>query len=502
MSLAVKKIRKNFTTPESVQELHQAYNEKNLTPSQVVESYLSKIEKSKHNAYLTVLTERVRKQAQQADQTLKQLGKVPTDTHPLFGVPLGYKDLLTMKEIRTTAASKMLETYISPYTATCVQRLEDAGALGLGKLNMDEFAMGGSNENSAFGPVDHPTHPGYTPGGSSGGSATAVGADLCHASLGSDTGGSIRLPAHYCGIVGFKPSYGRISRHGVIAFASSLDQIGPMTKSVYDSALLTEIMAGPDIKDSAMIQEPPAKYTNNIQKYSGSLKGVRVGVPSEYWSDGLNPEMRKVLNKRLDEIREFGGEIVNISLPHTKYSVSVYYIVAVSEASSNLARIDGIRYGVRKKEADMASSLEEQYKISRSLFGSEVKRRILLGTFALSSGYYDAYYRKACQVRRLIADDFVKAYEKCDVIVGAISADPAFKRTEREQDPLKLYLNDILTIPANLAGLPALSIPAGVMGQDALPVGLHLMGPQGADELVLQVGHALEERFLSNDSKQ
>jgi len=479
----------------SIQELHQDYNNGVTTPSQVVEGYLGSIRKSHHNAYISVLEKRVREQAIRADLELKKTGKVPSDRLPLFGVPMAYKDLLTVKGERTTAASKMLENYIPPYTATCIARLEEAGALGLGKVNLDEFAMGGSNENSAFGPVDHPTHAGFTPGGSSGGSATAVGADLCHASLGSDTGGSIRLPAHFCGIVGFKPSYGRISRHGVIAFASSLDQVGPMTKSVYDAALLTEVMAGEDIKDSAMIAGQSPKFTQDLFKQGIDLRGVRVGVPKEYWGDGLDPDMSRVLRERLKQIKEAGATLVEVSLPHTKYSVSVYYLVAVSEASSNLSRMDGMRFGVRPAQADMASSLEEQYQISRSLFGSEVKRRILLGTFALSSGYYDAYYKRACQVRRLIAQDFDSVFTKCDVLVGAISATPAFKRTEKEQDPLKLYLNDILTIPANLAGLPALSLPVGTIRSEKLPIGLHVIAPRERDESLLQFAQSLETLF-------
>jgi aspartyl-tRNA(Asn)/glutamyl-tRNA(Gln) amidotransferase subunit A len=419
---------------------------------------------------------------------------------PLLGVPLGIKDVILTKGVRTTCASKMLENYLPPYTATCLERLEAAGSVTLGKLNMDEFAMGGSNENSAFGRVEHPTHPGYVPGGSSGGSATAVGAGLALATLGTDTGGSIRLPASFCGIVGMKPSYSRVSRYGVIAFASSLDQVGPMTRTVEDSARLLEVMGGWDARDSTTAPGGLQDLSRSLQS-PRSLKGLRVGIPKEYEAGAIEPEVETRIQKTLEWMKSKGAILVPIELPHTVYSVAVYYIVAVSEASSNLSRYDGVRYGVRPNEANQVARVEEFYEKVRSLFGAEVKKRIILGTFALSSGYYDAYYRKACQVRELMNQDFQKAFSHCDVIAGPVCATPAFPFGLGSRDPMKLYLNDLFTIPANLVGLPAISVPCGTVGNEKLPVGLHLMAPALQDSLLLQVAHQVE-MGLSRDEKE
>lgn len=474
----------------TIREIHNAYNAKKLSPVELTQEYLNAIAASRHNAYLTVLTDRALEQARLAEARLTREGKVPAG-EPLFGIPLGIKDVLTMDGVRTTCASKMLDQYIAPYTATAVERLERAGAISLGKLNMDEFAMGGSNENSAYGPVLHPTHLDRVPGGSSGGSATATRARLCTASLGTDTGGSIRLPASFCGIVGLKPSYGRVSRYGLVAFASSLDQIGPMTATVEDSARLLDVMSGQDPLDASSAPLAPTQ-THRALATPVDWKKLRIGVPKEYFVDGVAPAIQKSVRAGLDWFQKQGAQLIDISLPHTQYSVAVYYIVAVSEASSNLARFDGVRFGHRPPEAAQAQELLEFYQQSRGAFGAEVKRRIILGTFALSSGYSDAYYLKACQVRRLIQRDFVDAFQKVDLIAGPVSPTTAFKIGEKAIDPLKMYLNDIFTIPANLAGLPGISVPCGE-DELKLPIGLHLVSPTFTEDRLLSVAHAFEQ---------
>ncbi|MGZ3699747.1 MAG: Asp-tRNA(Asn)/Glu-tRNA(Gln) amidotransferase subunit GatA, partial [Bdellovibrionota bacterium] len=418
--------------------------------------------------------------------------KVPREKFPLLGVPLAIKDNMTIDGVRTTCASKMLENYIPPYTGTAVERLERAGSITLGKTNLDEFAMGGSNENSAYGPVRHATHEDRVPGGSSGGSATAVRAGLCVAALGSDTGGSIRLPASYSGIVGLKPTYGRVSRYGLVAFASSLDQIGPMTVSVSDAATLLEVMGGHDPLDSTSSPQASGAYRQATQR-EPDWKKLRIGVPKEYQVAGLSPDVEKAIHASLSWFENMGARLVPISLPHTKYSVAVYYLVAVSEASSNLARFDGVRFGVRPPEAAQAQDLASFYKKVRAGFGPEVKRRIILGTFALSSGYSDQYYRQACQVRRLIKQDFDEAFQKVDLIAGPVSPTTAFRLGEKSQDPLQMYLNDIFTIPANLAGLPSISVPCG-KDREELSIGLHLQAPQFQEERLLSVAQAFEAR--------
>ncbi|MEO5969007.1 MAG: Asp-tRNA(Asn)/Glu-tRNA(Gln) amidotransferase subunit GatA [Bdellovibrionia bacterium] len=473
----------------TIRQIHDAFDKKLLSPVELTRDYLAAAKASQTGAYLLLCEERAMEQAKGADKVLAREGKVPRDRMPLLGIPLGIKDNLTMDGVRTTCGSKMLENYIPPYTATCVDRLEKAGAISLGKLNMDEFAMGGSNENSAFGPVKHPTHPDRVPGGSSGGSAAAVGAGLCVASLGSDTGGSIRLPASYCGVIGVKPTYGRISRYGLIAFASSLDQVGPLAHTVEDAALLTDVMSGFDPMDSTTASMPASRSFQALQK-PADLNQLRVGIPKEFFIGGLAPDVEKAIQASLRWLESQGAKLVPISLPHTQYAVAIYYIVAVSEASANLARFDGVRFGVRPKDIAEAKDLTGFYEAVRSGFGAEVKRRIILGTFALSSGYTDAYYKRACQVRRQTKQDFDAAFQDVDLIVGPVAPTTAFKLGEKTKDPLQMYLNDIFTIPANLVGLPSMSVPCGHDAQ-GLPIGFHIMAPLFQEDRMFSVAQAL-----------
>ncbi|MBC7385544.1 MAG: Asp-tRNA(Asn)/Glu-tRNA(Gln) amidotransferase subunit GatA [Cryobacterium sp.] len=484
----------------TISEIHDAYDRKEFTPTELTLDTLKAVKASQHNAYLSTLEDRAMAAAKSAEKIIAEHGKVPREKFPLLGIPLAIKDNLVIDGVRTTCASKMLENYVSPYTGTAVERLEKAGAVFIGKANMDEFAMGGSNENSAFGLVDHPTHPGYVPGGSSGGSATAVRARLCVAALGSDTGGSVRQPASYCGVVGLKPSYGLVSRYGLVAFASSLDQIGPLTNSVADAAILLGAMGGHDPKDSTSSPYALPDFTAELRKPM-DWKGLRVGIPKEYFVDGFDPAVLSEVRAAIAWVEKQGAKLVDISLPNTPYAVSVYYIVAVSEASSNLARFDGVRFGVRPPDAMQVEDIADFFKRVRSNFGPEVKRRIILGTFALSSGYYDAYYRKACQVRRMIKDDFDRVFRECDVILGPVSPSTAFKHGEKNADPLKMYLNDILTIPCNLAGLPGMSVPCGTDNL-GLPIGLQVIAPMFRDDLVLKVGHAFEKGYPTADRDQ
>lgn len=483
---------------KSIPELQAAFLDRNLSPLEVTQYYITQIEKSNLNAYITLCKDRALEQARNSEKLLAQEKSDALRQWPLLGVPIAVKDVLVTQGIRTTCASKMLENYVPPYTATAVKRLEKAGAILLGKLNMDEFAMGGSNENSAFGPVQHPTHPGYVPGGSSGGSATAVRAGLCHASLGTDTGGSIRLPASYCGVVGFKPSYGRISRYGMVAFASSLDQIGPITRCVKDTAILYGIMSGHDPLDStSSLFESDGE--NGALEDTFRLDQLKIGVPDEYGiydpsKSALQDDVANAIRKALAWLEKQGSQIVPLSLPLTKYSVAVYYLVAVSEASSNLARFDGVRFGSRSEAALKTKDLHTFYKSVRSQFGAEVKRRIMLGTYSLCKGYSQEFYHKACQVRKLIKEDFNRAFEKVDLILGPVSPTTAFRLGEKALDPLKMYLNDIMTIPANLAGLPALSLPCGMDSQN-LPIGLHWMAPAFEDKKLLSAAHGFEDRY-------
>ena len=466
-----------------IRSLHEKLTTKKVSSVELAKHYLARIKQDKTNSYITVTEDAALEMARAADVRLAG-GK---DITLLTGIPLGLKDLLCTKGIKTTCASKILGDYKPPYDATAVARLKTAGASLLGKLNMDEFAMGGSNENSAFGPVRNPVNHDYVPGGSSGGSAAAVKAGLAAATLGSDTGGSVRLPAAYTGTVGLKPTYGSVSRYGLVAFASSLDQIGPMGVSSEDCAILLSTIAGHDACDSTSAARPAANYPE-LMKQAGTKK-YRIGLPKEYFIGGLQKEVAASIEQVVQALKKAGHTLVDISLPHTEYSVAVYYVVAVSEASSNLARYDGVRYGAR---LGGQSTLADMYKQTRSLFGEEVKRRIILGTFALSAGYYDAYYKKACQVRRLIKNDFEQAWQQVDLILAPVSPTTAFKLGEKTADPLQMYLNDIFTIPANLAGLPGISVPAG---RDAkgLPIGVQFIGKPFAEPELLAMARFVED---------
>jgi aspartyl-tRNA(Asn)/glutamyl-tRNA(Gln) amidotransferase subunit A len=410
---------------------------------------------------------------------------------PLGGVPLAIKDLFCVEGVPSTAASRILAGYRPPYTATAVANLQSAGARPLGKTNMDEFAMGSSNENSGYGPVKNPWNTDYVPGGSSGGSAAAVAAGLVPWAIGTDTGGSIRQPASLCGIVGLKPTYGSVSRFGMIAFASSLDQCGPLTRDVTDAALLYRHMIGRDPSDSTSLDHPEEIVLPSAER----LDGMRFGVPPELTGDGIEPGVQEVFQQALRHIESLGGELVEVGLPHSKYGISAYYVIAPAEASANLARYDGVRYGIRS-EADDLLTMYEQTR--RDGFGTEVKRRIMLGTYALSSGYYDAYYGNAQRVRTKIADDFRAAFEQVDLIVTPTSPTVAFKLGEKTDDPLAMYLNDALTVPMPLAGIPAISIPGGL--SEGLPVGIQLAGPAFSENRIFEAAHALEQAIGWNEA--
>lgn len=471
---------------KTISEIHEAYAKKKTSPVELTQKYLEQAKKNTTNSYLHLCQERALSTAKEQETLLMKQG-LPQD-QPLFGIPMGIKDVLTMDGVKTTCASRMLESYIPPYTSTAVMRLEKAGVISLGKLNMDEFAMGGSNENSAFGRVLHPTHPERVPGGSSGGSAACLVEGSAFASLGTDTGGSVRLPASFCGVVGLKPTYGRVSRYGLVAFASSLDQIGPLSHTVKDSARILEVIAGHDPYDSTSENRPVDRYSDLNDKMD--FKGLKIGVPKEFFAEGIDPEVRASVEKSLSWFEKQGAKKVEISLPHTKYAVAVYYVVTSSEASSNLARFDGVRFGNRPSTLNSKTDLVNFYKEVRSQFGSEVKRRIILGTFTLSSGYYDAYYNQACQVRRLIRNDLDQAFKEVDVILSPTSPVTAFKAGEKS-DPLSMYLVDVYTNAANLAGIPGISIPCGKDSQ-GLPIGLQLMTNHFEEKKLLQIAHSFE----------
>jgi aspartyl-tRNA(Asn)/glutamyl-tRNA(Gln) amidotransferase subunit A len=467
--------------------LHDAGNKlrkREFSSVELTESVFERIAgtDSKIRAYLTLARDAALEQARQADERLKQDGA----TSPLLGVPLAVKDNFLTRGLRTTCASKILANFIPPYDATTVRKLRANGAVITGKTNLDEFAMGSSAENSAFFPTRNPWNLERIPGGSSGGSAAAVAADQCIAALGTDTGGSIRQPAACCGIVGLKPTYGRVSRFGIIAFASSMDQVGPLTKDVQDAALLLEAIAGHDPADSTSVDRPVPRYSEAL---TTDVKGLRLGIPKEYFVRGMQPEVEQAVRMAVRALEKNGAVIEEISLPHTEYAVAVYYIVATAEASSNLARYDGMRYGHRTHAKD----LTDTYMLSRQEgFGAEVKRRIMLGTYALSAGYYDAYYLKAQRVRTLIKQDFDEAFKHCDVIVTPTAPTTAFKLAEKIQDPLQMYLSDIYTISINLAGLPALSLPCG-FDQVGMPIGMQIVGKHFDEATILRVGHAYEQ---------
>ncbi|MGI9533786.1 MAG: Asp-tRNA(Asn)/Glu-tRNA(Gln) amidotransferase subunit GatA [Thermodesulfobacteriota bacterium] len=469
----------------NIKEAADLIKKKEISPVEITSAILKRIDKldKDFNSYITPLHDLALKTAKKAEKEIaagNYLG-------PLHGIPIGLKDIFVMKDIPATCGSKMLENFISPYDATVTAKLKNSGAVIVGKNNMDEFAMGSSNETSFFGPVRNPWDTERVPGGSSGGSCAATAAGLCLASLGTDTGGSIRQPGALCGIVGLKPTYGRVSRYGMIAFASSLDQAGPITRTVEDAAIILNIISGKDNFDSTSVDIDVPDFTAGLNR---DLKGMRVGIPKEYFIEGMDKEIESAVLTAIKDLENLGVEIVEISLPHTKYAVSTYYIIAPSEASSNLARYDGVRYGYR---TDNPETLHDLFFKSRSEgFGDEVKRRIMLGTYALSSGYYDAYYLKAQKVRTLIRQDFKKAWEKVDVIVAPTSPETAFKIGEKTDDPIKMYLSDILTIPCNIAGIPGISVPCGLTSNN-LPIGLQILGKAFDEETILKVAHAYEQ---------
>ncbi|MEJ2672120.1 MAG: Asp-tRNA(Asn)/Glu-tRNA(Gln) amidotransferase subunit GatA [Deltaproteobacteria bacterium] len=454
-----------------------------VSPPEVTEALLARIQERDRelNTYITVDEAGARAMAEEAAARLKN----GTAT-PLTGIPLALKDVMVTRGLRTTCGSRILGNFIPPYDAFVCARLRQSGAVFLGKVNMDEFAMGSSTENSAFGPTLNPWNRDYIPGGSSGGSAAAVAADLCSASLASDTGGSIRLPASLCGVVGLKPTYGRVSRYGLVAYASSLDQIGPLTKEVRDAALLLQAVAGHDPKDSTSVAEPVPDY---LEKLGQEIKGIKIGVPQEFFGEGLDPEVEAAVKAALKTLNGLGAEIIEVSLPHTEYAVATYYVLAVAEASSNLARYDGVKYGFRAE----GGNLQEMYAQTRAQgFGAEVRRRIMLGTYTLSAGYYEAYYQKASQVRALMRRDFEAAFERCQLIATPVSPTPAFRLGEKIDDPLTMYLVDIFTLSANLGGIPGISVPCG-FSSGGLPIGLQLLGPVFGEAELLQVAHAFEQ---------
>jgi len=471
----------------SMHEIHDLLASRRAGAVEVVSAFLGRIESvdPKVNSYISTLADAALEEARLFDN-----GKKDFAASPLAGVPLAIKDVICIKGTRTTCGSRILENFIPPYDGTVTTKLRDAGAIFIGKTNMDEFAMGSSTENSAFGPTRNPWDLDRVPGGSSGGSAAAVAAGLCAGSLGTDTGGSIRQPASFCGVVGLKPTYGRVSRFGLVAFASSLDQIGPITRDVEDAALLLQAIAGYDRRDSTSVDLPVPDYRAAL---SEPIRGLRLGIPKEYFIEGTSPEVLAAVRRAIDTCRGLGARIVDVSLPHTEYGIAAYYIVAPAEASSNLARYDGVKYGLR---AGGAKDLMEMYRRSRSQgFGPEVKRRIMLGTYVLSAGYYEAYYKKASQVRNLIRRDFQEAFEKCDALLAPVAPIPAFKIGEKSDDPLQMYLSDVFTLPASLAGIPGMSVPCGFTS-DNLPVGLQILGPHFSEELILRVAHQFEQATM------
>ncbi len=473
-----------MTTNWTIDAAQEALKTKKISARELAAEYYKRIDARNHelNAYLTLSQERAFAQADRVDALVAAGKPLP----PMAGVPIAVKDVISTRGVRTTCGSKILENYIPPYDATAVQRLEAAGAVILGKTNCDEFAMGSSNENSAYGPVRNPEAPDRGPGGSSGGSAAAVAAGLAVVSLGTDTGGSIRQPGALCGIPAMMPSYGRVSRYGLIAFASSLDRIGPFATNVRDISTVLQIIAGRDANDSTSTTAPVPDYRAETEK---PVKGLRIGIPKEYFGAGMDAEVRKKIEAGIEVFRKLGCELREIRMPHTDYAIAVYYIIATAEASSNLARYDGVRYGLRVD----GDSLLSMYRKTRGAgFGAEVKRRIVLGTYVLSAGYYDAYYLKGQKVRSLIAQDFSDAFTKVDAIVTPTSPVPAFKLGERTNDPLQMYLADIYTVTGSLAGVPGISVPCGkVCGK--LPVGLQIFGPPFGEGRVLQLAQAFQK---------
>ncbi len=471
-----------MTISQAAEELRSG----SLTARELTDSCLNRIKQTdgRIGSYISVCGDKAMAQAEAADKRLTEGGG-----GPLCGIPLSIKDLICTQGIKTTCGSKILADFIPPYDATVIQRLKEQGSVVLGKVSMDEFAMGSTSETCAFQTPQNPWREGYVCGGSSGGSATSVAAQQCLGSFGSDTGGSIRQPASLCGVVGLKPTYGSVSRYGLVAFASSLDQIGPLAKNVSDCALLAQAVVGYDPQDSTSVKRD---YPDLSASLTDGVNGLRVGVPKEYFGEGLDADVERVVRGAIDCLRESGATVVDVTLPHTDYCVAVYYLIASAEASSNLARYDGVKYGYRHEDAD---DLLEMYRKSRSTgFGDEVKRRILIGTYALSSGYYDAYYKKASQVRTLILGDYQSAFEQCDFLVSPVVPTPAWKIGEKSDDPLSLYLSDILTLSTNLAGIPGLSVPGG-FSTDGLPIGVQLQGPHFSEATLLRAGYHLEKEI-------
>jgi aspartyl-tRNA(Asn)/glutamyl-tRNA(Gln) amidotransferase subunit A len=470
--------------PKSLAELHASISSGKMKATELANSYYARIAAINPalNVYLSLTRERAFEAAGRIDEMAAKGDELP----PLAGVPVGIKDVLVAKGAPATAGSKILGGYHPPYDATSVAKLEAAGAVILGKLNCDEFAMGSSNENSAYGPVKNPVDIERVPGGSSGGSAAAVAADMAVATLGTDTGGSIRQPASFCGVVGVLPTYGRVSRYGLIAFASSLDRVGPFAANVRDAATMLKVIAGYDAQDATSSHRPVADYAVESDK---SVKGLRVGVPAEYFGEGLDPEIQESIEKGIDQLRAAGAEIKQVSLPTTQYAVPAYYLVATAEASANLARFDGVRYGYR---AEGAETLSAMYRRSRDEgFGAEVKRRIMLGTYALSAGYYDAYYRKAQQVRRLLAEEFLSIFGDVDVIATPTSPIPPFKLGEKTDDPLAMYLADIYTVTASLAGICGVTVPCGAT-KTGLPIGMQILAGHFNEGTAFRAARAVE----------
>jgi len=454
-----------------------------VTSVELTRAFLERIKQfdGELNSFITVTEAQALAQAEQADQQ-----RANRKASPLTGIPMAHKDIFCTLDVRTSCGSRMLDNFTSPYNATVVEKLNDAGMVMLGKTNMDEFAMGSSNETSFYGPVKNPWNTQAVPGGSSGGSAASVAARITPAATGTDTGGSIRQPASLCGITGLKPTYGRVSRYGMIAFASSLDQAGPMAQTAEDCALLLNAMAGFDRRDSTCLDKPVPDYTAEL---NNDIAGLKIGLPKEYFGEGLDPGVAEKVEQAIQQYRDMGAEIIDISLPNTHLAVPVYYVVAPAECSSNLSRFDGVRFGYR---CDHPQNLEDLYKRSRGEgFGEEVKRRIMVGTYALSAGYYDAYYLKAQQIRHLISDDFTRAFQQVDVIMGPSSPTTAFNIGEKTDDPVAMYLSDIYTIAVNLAGLPGMSVPAGFSNN--LPVGLQIIGNYFEESRLLNVAHQYQQ---------
>lgn len=469
----------------TVHELIEKLSKKETTIEEITNAYINRIKEKEEEvqAFITITEEEAKHKAKQIQEN-KEKGEY---TSELAGIPIGIKDNICTKGIKTTCASKMLENFIAPYDATVIEKINQAGMVSLGKLNMDEFAMGGSTEYSYFKKTKNPWNLNKVPGGSSGGSAAAVATNMVPWALGSDTGGSIRQPASFCGIVGLKPTYGLVSRYGIVAFASSLDQIGTLTKDVTDSAMLLNVIAGHDPKDTTSAKGEKKDYTASLKK---DVKGLRIGIPKEYFGEGINKEVKEAIVKVIEKYKEMGAIVEECSLEVAQYALATYYIIACAEASSNLGRFDGIRYGYRTKNF---KDLKDIYRNSRSEgFGPEVKRRIILGTYVLSSGYYDAYYKKAQRVRTLVKNEFAKNFEKYDIILTPTVPNVAFDIGSKLKDPLEMYLADICTVPVNIAGLPGISVPCGVNSQ-GMPIGFQLIGNQFAEETILQAAYTYEQ---------